>query len=113
MGNAAPAAQRLVERGYALWDVLGACQRSGSLDAAIDPQSLEINDFGSFLSAHPGILRIFFNGAFAEQVFCKRVLPTLGPRHTALQRTRLPSSSPANASIPLARKRIEWAQVSA
>lgn len=102
---------RLRERGFALWDVLRACQRSGSLDAAIDPASLEINDFSGFLGEHPGITRIFFNGAFAEQVFRKRVVPTLGARHIALHLTRLPSTSPANASIPLARKRIEWTQV--
>lgn len=95
----------LTAAGYALWDVLGACRREGSLDAAIDPASLEVNDFAAFLAEHAGIDRIFFNGGFAERSFRRHVLPLPG-RTPAL--ARLPSTSPANASIALADKRAAW-----
>lgn len=104
-------AQRVAQlraRGFALWDVLGACRRPGSLDANIDADSLEINDFAAFLAEHPKIDRIFFNGAFAEQVFRRRVVPTLDV-HAPLSLIRLPSTSPANASVPIQRKRAAWA----
>lgn len=48
------------------------------------------NDFGRLLVAHPGIRRIFFNGAAAEKNFNRlvRVAPDVHYR-------RLPSTSPA------------------
>ncbi|AUN96323.1 DNA-deoxyinosine glycosylase [Pseudazoarcus pumilus] len=104
----APYAERvraLTAAGYALWDVLGACRREGSLDSAIDPASLEVNDFATFLTQHPGIERIFFNGGFAERSFRRHALPLPG-RTPAL--TRLPSTSPANASLTLDDKRAAW-----
>lgn len=101
----------LSARGYALWDVLGSCRRAGSLDSAIEANSIEINDFATFLSIYSGIDRIFFNGAFAADLFRRRVMPTLGERGEALVCTRLPSTSPANASISRERKRAAWAAI--
>lgn len=101
----------LTQRGYALWDVLSGCRRDGSLDSAIEADSMEINDFPTFLDAHPAIDRVFFNGSFAAQLFRRRVLPMLGLRAQHLELTRLPSTSPANASIPPATKRAAWAAI--
>lgn len=98
----------LAARGYALWDVLAACRRPGSLDQAIERDSIEVNDFASFLATHPYIERIFFNGGYAEQVFRRHALPTLQSAASVPALFRLPSTSPANASIPLARKRAAW-----
>jgi double-stranded uracil-DNA glycosylase len=97
----------LAERGFALWDVLGACRRAGSLDIHIEQASVEINDFHSFLAHHPRLTRIFFNGATAEQLFRRHVVPTLDPARR-LSLIRLPSTSPANASVPYAAKLSAW-----
>lgn len=101
---------RLAALGYALWDVLQACTRPGSLDTAIDETSMEVNRFDAFFTAHPGIDRVFFNGTAAERIFRRRALPDL-PRGDRLALHRLPSTSPANASIPLADKIAAWRQI--
>jgi len=101
---------QLAAKGYALWDVLGACRRQGSLDARIEPQSMEVNPFMPFFDEHPLIDRIFFNGATAERVFVARVAPLLAPdRMPRLH--RLPSTSPAHASLSLASKLAAWREI--
>ena len=110
----APYAERidaLTARGYALWDVLGACRRSGSLDTAIESDSMEINDFQNFLAAHPQLTRVFFNGSFAATLFRRRVVPLLGEHAARLQLTRLPSTSPAHAGMTAEAKRAAWAAI--
>lgn len=97
----------LKRAGIALWDVIGRCRRSGSLDARIDPQSVVANDFAGFLDRHPRLHTVCFNGATAEANWRRHVQPTLGARE--LPALRLPSTSPANASIPHARKLAAWA----
>lgn len=92
----------------ALWDVLGSCVRKGSADSAIRTGSARVNDILSFLGAHPGVRRVWFNGFKAEECFMKRVLPSLGPRSAGLKFGRLPSTSPAHASWPYARKLAAW-----
>ncbi|HJV24829.1 MAG TPA: DNA-deoxyinosine glycosylase [Aromatoleum sp.] len=103
-------AQQLAERGYALWDVLGACRRRGSLDADIEAESLEINDFAGFLASHPGVARIFFNGGAAETFFRRRAWPQLSEYANVTLR-RLPSTSPANASWSFADKLEAWKEI--
>ena len=76
--------------GVAVWDVLRLCRRQGSLDSAIEPDSMEANDFGSFFATHPAIERVFFNGAAAEKNFGRLV--GVDP---SLRYRRLPSTSPA------------------
>lgn len=101
----------LATRGYALWDVLSGCRRAGSLDSAIEADSLEINDFAGFLGTHPRIDRVFFNGAFAAKLFRRRVVTTLDKQAARLQLTQLPSTSPANAGVPAAAKYAAWAAI--
>jgi double-stranded uracil-DNA glycosylase len=100
--------QRLTEQGIALWDVLQTCERSGSLDSSIVTDSIIPNDFDCFLTAHPGIVAIFFNGAVAEKIYRQYVVPSLSERFAGIPITRLPSTSPANAAVPLAQKRSQW-----
>ncbi|OGS92877.1 MAG: DNA-deoxyinosine glycosylase [Gallionellales bacterium GWA2_59_43] len=97
---------KLRAAGIALWDVLDSCTRPGSLDADIDPDSIHPNDFAAFFEAHPHISRVYFNGTMAEQSFRKHVLPHLG--HLTLRLQRLPSSSPANASLRFEQKLEIW-----
>jgi len=96
--------------GIALWDVLHCCQRAGSLDTAIENDSMIANDFALFFAQHPRIRRVFFNGAKAESVFMKTVRPGLGAS-CALQFARLPSTSPAHAAMSLGAKIAAWAAV--
>jgi TDG/mug DNA glycosylase family protein len=94
----------------ALWDVLESCEREGSLDADIDDDSLLPNDFGSFFRRHPGITRVFFNGAKAEACYRTRVLPVAGVR--PIQYRRLPSTSPAHAAMSYEQKLKAWQVIS-
>ena len=97
----------LKRHGIALWDVLKSCHRPGSLDAAIDDASLEPNDLPGFLRRHPRIDRLYFNGAKAEQVFRRHVLPRL--EAAACPRcVRLPSTSPAHAARSFEQKLDAW-----
>lgn len=90
----------------AVWDVLRSCARRGSLDAMIERETEVANDFPAFFRDHREIARVFFNGAKAAASFKRYVLPVLGKR--ALRYIRLPSTSPANASVPYERKRKAW-----
>ncbi len=99
----------LKQAGVALWDVLGHCERRGSLDADIVAGSVIANDFGRFFKAHPRIGSVFFNGNTAALAFRRHVLPTL--KAQTLTFHTLPSTSPANAGISLARKRAAWQTV--
>lgn len=76
--------------GVAVWDVLRLCRRDGSLDSAIEPNSMVVNDFESFFDTHPAIDRVFFNGAAAEKNFLR-----LSGIDRPLHYRRLPSTSPA------------------
>jgi len=97
---------RLTRSGIALWDVLAACTREGSLDAAIDEESIIANDLVSFLAQHPRITRVFFNGATAERCFVRHVQPAL--ESGILQLQRLPSTSPAHAAMSYSEKLQAW-----
>ncbi len=98
----------LKQHGIALWDVLGACERTGSLDSAIRPESMEANDFVGFFADCPGIVAVYFNGATAERAFNRHVNPLLGERGGHLRRVRLPSTSPAHAAMGFAQKLAQW-----
>lgn len=101
----------LIDRRVALWDVLEACIRPGSLDSEIVESSIVPNDFAAFLAAHRGIHTIFFNGAKAETIYRRHVRPSLPKAFAEIATVRLPSTSPANASIPLPEKLARWRAV--
>ncbi|HXH72803.1 MAG TPA: DNA-deoxyinosine glycosylase, partial [Mariprofundaceae bacterium] len=92
----------------ALWDVAHRCIRPGSLDANIDRDSIEPNDFATFFQEHPDIQAIFFNGTAAETLFRRLVLSHLSERIRALPMLRLPSTSPAHAARDFAAKLEAW-----
>ena len=92
--------------GIALWDVMHSCQRAGSLDASIEPDSVEANDFATFFHRHTAIRSVFFNGATAQAAYNKHVLPGLPA--LLLHYTRLPSTSPAHAALSFDQKLEAW-----
>jgi len=97
----------LLRSRIALWDVLKTCTRASSLDADIVDSSSTANDFGTFFAEHAKLSTVFFNGAKAESSFRKLVLPRLPPS-LRLELCRLPSTSPANASVPYQQKLEQW-----
>ena len=100
--------KRLLKRHrIALWDVVAAAHRPGSLDADIVHASIAINDFARFFRSHPGIRLVCLNGGKAAELYRRRVLPTLGSC-AAIPHLRLPSTSPAHAAMPFARKLARW-----
>ncbi|MGD2129448.1 MAG: DNA-deoxyinosine glycosylase [Lysobacterales bacterium] len=101
-------AEQVARRGIAIWDVLKTCVRSTSLDSDIEEGSVEVNDFPGFYASHPGIERIFFNGAKAESLYLRHVLPALESHQARLPHCRLPSTSPANAAMSMQQKREAW-----
>jgi hypoxanthine-DNA glycosylase len=102
---------RLRAHGIAVWDVLAAGEREGSLDAAIVPGSIVVNDFNTFFRRHRQIRSICFNGNTAATLFRRKVLPDLAPEWAALERHALPSTSPAYASLRFEQKLARWSAV--
>lgn len=101
--------ERLRGSRVAVWDVLRACRREGSLDSAIEKDSEEPNVFGEFLAEHQAIRLVAFNGQKAETAFRRHVVPFLDPAtREGLSLVRLPSTSPAHAGRSLEEKLAVW-----
>lgn len=108
---ALPYAARLAAlraHGIALWDVLAAGERAGSLDSAIVPASIVLNDFAGFLARHRRIRAILFNGNKAAELYRRHVEPGLPARFAVLPKQVLPSTSPAYAALSFERKLARW-----
>jgi len=103
--------QLLTSNRIALWDVLAAAERPGSLDSSIVHASALANDFAGFFRAHPGIRRVFFNGRKAEQMYRRFALPKIGPGFAHLRYECLPSTSPAHAGMTFAEKLGRWRRI--
>jgi len=103
---------RLHAAGVGIWDVLKHCERPGSLDSSILLASEVPNDIPALLETHPTIEAIALNGAKAQQVFARRIAPAIGAeRLERIALLALPSTSPANASIPKAEKLERWREL--
>jgi hypoxanthine-DNA glycosylase len=81
---------RLLAHGIGLWDVLGACERKGSLDA--DIRKPAANDFARLHLLCPLLETVGFNGQasgkfapqFAGAGYRTVILPSTSPAHAAL-----------------------------
>ncbi len=96
--------QALGDAGIALWDVLRACRRPGSLDSRI--RAAVPNDLAALRARLPALQRLLLNGRAAQTLFARHAPPALrsgDPRLFAL-----PSTSPANASIAHPTKLAQW-----
>lgn len=97
---------RLKARGVALWDMVAEARREGSLDADI---RAERHNAVRDLIVATGVRAVFLNGGKAADAFRRAV----GAPPPGVAARRLPSSSPANASVPFARKRAAWRRIAA
>lgn len=93
--------QLALQNHIAIWDVLQACVREGSLDSAIEQEVP--NDFKSFLGAHPNLELIAFNGQKAAKFFKQYVI-----LNKPIRQVVLTSTSPANAGVSFEQKLREW-----
>lgn len=100
--------RRLTAHGVAVWDVCAAAERRGSLDSAIVPASVAVNDFAAFFREHPELRMIGFNGATAERLFARHVRPDVADLLEHVRCVRLPSTSPAHATMSYADKLAAW-----
>jgi double-stranded uracil-DNA glycosylase len=91
----------------ALWDVLASCKRQGSLDSAIEADSITVNNFTAFFKAHPHIQHVALNGGKAFTLFQQYVVKKKAlPKHIHVH--KLPSTSPAYASMRPVEKTRLW-----
>ncbi|HEY3595982.1 MAG TPA: DNA-deoxyinosine glycosylase [Paraburkholderia sp.] len=91
--------ERVLKHGIGVWDVLAACTREGSLDAAI--RNATPNSFASLREHAPLLKKVCFNGKTAG-----RFAEVIGA--AGYQTLVLPSSSPANAMLSFEQKRVLW-----
>lgn len=90
---------RVLKHRIGIWDVIGSCERAGSLDSAI--RNEVPNDFATLFLRCPRIARVALNGGKAARY--RRVIESFGK-----QTVVLPSSSPANATHSFAHKLALW-----
>ncbi len=98
----------LIGRGIAVWDVLAQCRRRGSLDTEICSATEVANDLSQLFAEHPKIRLVLFNGQKAEVAFRRHISPKLGDIAERLAFVRLPSTSPAHASLTWEEKLAAW-----
>lgn len=101
-------AKLLNEEGIALWDLLGKCEREGSLDSQIKRKTKVCNDFNSLFKKYTNIRAVLFNGLEACKLFHENVMqsvPMKTKKHLAF--VPLPSSSGAN-SRKVSEKACSW-----
>lgn len=101
-------AARLRSAGIAVWDVLAAGVRRGSLDANIVRGSEQPNDIGALLRRHPTLSIVAFNGKTAAVLFKRHVAAEILVARPDLRLLCLPSTSPAHAGLSFERKFALW-----
>lgn len=95
--------EQLLAAGVALWDVCHSARRAGSLDSAIETDSVVANPVPSLIAQLPACRCIAFNGQAAAKLFHKHIALT-----TTLPFLTLPSTSPAHASLTFSQKLAVW-----
>lgn len=90
----------------ALWDVVHTCRREGSADAAIF--DVEPNAIDSLLREQVTIEQVLCNGIKAHELFLHFVAPRLANERPDLVVSRVPSTSPAHATLGVVEKLAGW-----
>ncbi|PWF45100.1 DNA-deoxyinosine glycosylase [Massilia glaciei] len=93
---------RLLAHRIGLWDVLGACERRGSLDA--DIRNPAANDFARLRHLCPLLATVGFNGQTSGKF-------APGFAAAGYRTLVLPSSSPAHATLRFEQKLALWRQL--
>ena len=90
-----------------LWDTLKSCHREGSLDSKILRQQIEANNVAGLVEQHSSLRVIAFNGAASAKYFDQLEKHRLPVNHR-LALIKLPSTSPANATMNFEQKLAAW-----
>lgn len=90
--------------GIGLWDSIGSATRTGSLDTAI--RNVAPNALAALVETLPQLKCVAFNGAKSASIGAPQ-LAGAGDFETL----RLPSSSPAHASLTFEGKLAEWTKL--
>lgn len=85
--------QLICDHHIILWDVIGACEREGSLDSAIRNET--VNDIEGLLQSYPSVQKIICNGRKSHDLLIRH-FPSLVQQ---LEVIYLPSTSNANRSL--------------
>ena len=96
--------QFLTKHHLALWDVIASCEIKGSSDSSIT--NVEVNDLKKIIEQSK-ISHIYTNGNLADTLYHRYFDEIID-----LPVTKLPSSSPANASYSLERLLTFWQAIS-
>jgi hypoxanthine-DNA glycosylase len=99
----------LILSGIALWDVLEASVRPGSMDSDIRTETASGNNFAAFFAVHPKLELVCFNGQKAAQLYKRLIGP--GAMDGYLDFETLPSTSPAYAAMRYEQKLARWSAV--
>jgi double-stranded uracil-DNA glycosylase len=101
----------LIRNGIAVWDVLAASVRSGSMDSAIDEATARANDFDSILVGQSDFQLVCFNGQSAARFFDRLVPQKVRQSMQDLEFVTLPSTSPAHAAMSFPTKLKRWSVI--
>lgn len=93
--------QLIQEHSLILWDVIGSCEREGSLDSAI--RNVTCNDIAGLVQRYPSISLVLCNGKKSCDLYQRHFAKQL-----ALEYVALPSTSNANRTIKEADLYQQW-----
>lgn len=99
----------MTQAGIAVWDVLAAAERPGSLDADIKRDTVTANPLAEWVAVLPDLQCIAFNGQAAAKLFKRHVSVPSSSRLATLPTHVMPSTSPAYAAMKPDEKRAQWA----
>jgi hypoxanthine-DNA glycosylase len=94
--------QALLDHRVGLWDVIAKARREGSLDSRIRDHTT--SDLAALAATLPNLAAVAFNGGTAAKIG----MQALAEGRLSFNLVRLPSSSPAYASVTYAEKLRAW-----
>lgn len=103
--------QALRRNGVAVWDVLAACERVGSLDSRINRASETPNAISALLEGLDEPRAILLNGGKAQASFQRFLQAEIQTRWPQLLICTMPSTSPAHAALSTLDKQAVWSRM--
>jgi hypoxanthine-DNA glycosylase len=104
--------EALNHAGIVLWDICPDVHVKGTKSGSNKnskkrSRSTSYNDIEGFISLHPTVKRVCLNGVGAEKIF-SGAFPEFRSKYPSVDVVTLPSSSRANSSMSMEKKRQSW-----